>query len=140
MAGFLAKLFGSTTVAEKAADTVSGAVKTGFGMLDNAFYTDQEKATNALEGTKTWLEIQKVIAGENSLRSITRRVIAWAFVGEFLLVLNVCLICVLFKPDKVKDVVSIVSAFQLGWIVLTIVAFYFGTYGLGQLFQSRKKE
>jgi hypothetical protein len=137
--GFWGTLFGSTAVVEKAADTVSTAVKTGFGMLDNAFYTDQEKAADSREGMKIWLEIQKVIAGENSLRSITRRVIAWAFVAQFLLALNVCLVCVLFWSDKVDDVISVISAFQLGWIVLTIVAFYFGTYGIGQMLGGKKK-
>jgi len=137
--GFWGKLFGSTTVVEKAADTVSTAVTTGFGMLDNAFYTDQEKAADAKDATRIWLEIQKVIASENSLRSITRRIIAWAFVAQFLLALNVCLICVLFWTSKVDAVISVISAFQLGWIVLTIVTFYFGTYGIGQLLGGKKK-
>lgn len=136
---FWGKLFGSTTVVETAADTVSTAVKTGFGMLDSAFYTDQEKAADAKDATRIWLEIQKVIAGENSLRSITRRIIAWAFVAEFLLAFNVGLFCALFFESKVEKVVSIVAAFQLGYIVLAIVTFYFGTYGIGQLLGGKKK-
>ncbi len=138
--GFLGKLFGSATVVEKAADTVSTAVKTGFGMLDNAFYTDQEKAADSREGMKIWLEIQKVLAGENSLRSITRRIIAWAFVAEFLLAFNVGLVCALFFEAKVEKVVAIAATFQLGYIVLTIVAFYFGTYGIGQLLNKKGQE
>jgi len=134
----LMSLFGTKKVIENVASAVSGAVGEN-GLIDNAFFTDQEKAQMGLEAGKLWLDVQKVLAGENSLRSITRRVIAWAFVAEFLLALNVCLVCVLFWPNKVDPVISVISAFQLGWIVLTIVAFYFGTYGIGQLISGKKK-
>ncbi|GAI69805.1 unnamed protein product, partial [marine sediment metagenome] len=85
----LLSIFGSAKVVNTVADTV----KTGVKMLDDAFYTEQERAVQAGKMVDAWIEMQKTIAKENSIQSITRRILAWGVMGSFLfLVLFACFV------------------------------------------------
>jgi len=130
----LMSIFGSV----KVVDTVADTVKSGIEMLDEAFYTDQEKAADAGKIMDTWLEIQKAIAQENSIRSITRRILAWAVMGLFLiLVLAACIIWK-FDPAWAEYIKNIIIETQLMYLAMIIGFFYFGSYGLSTLIKKRK--
>jgi hypothetical protein len=125
----LTTLFGTPKVVNTVADTV----KAGVGMIDEAFYTDQEKAQNALKTWDVWLNIQKTTAQENSIRSVTRRILAWMIIGVFLLlVVSACGLYYWF-PEWSAYIGTTISETQLGWLVLAVGTFYFGTYGIGTL-------
>ena len=108
-------IIGGSNAAEK-------TIETGAKMLDNAFYTDQEKATNHNKILDWFLEYQKATAPQN----ISRRIIALMIVGLWCAMVATGLL--LYKIDKdycdfiftqLKDVVM--NPF------LTIIAFYFLT-------------
>lgn len=124
----LSKFFGTP----KLVDTAADAVKTGVGMLDNAFYTDQEKAADAHKMVETWIKIQETTASENSIRSITRRVLAWIIMGAFISL--VIFACGAWKidpawADYIKQMLVDTS---LGYLALIVGFFYFGSYAVGQ--------
>lgn len=126
--GLLGTLFGTP----KVVDTVADTVKSGVGMLDNAFYTDQEKAVDGQKIMDLWLEIQKTTASENSIRSITRRVLAWVIMGTYVLI--VLAACVIWKFDSgwAKYILSLLTETNLSYLALIVGFFYFGSYAVGQ--------
>lgn len=124
--GILGTLFGMPKVVGTVADTVLG----GMTMLDEAFYTEQEKAENAVKVMDTWLKIQGAIADENSIRSITRRILAWFIMGTFLfLVVSACVIW-RFNPEWAEYIKTMLIDSQVGYLAMIIGFFYFGSYGL----------
>lgn len=126
--GILGSLFGNA----KVVDTVADTVKSGVGMLDNAFYTDQEKAADAGKMMDTWLKIQQTTAGENSIRSITRRVLAWVIMGVYVVI--VLFACVVWKFDAAWAgyIKGILTETNLSYLALIVGFFYFGSYAVGQ--------
>ena len=137
--GFISSIFGSGRAIEAVSNVVEGALGKE-GLLDNAFFTDQEKSQVGLEGARIWLEVQKTLASENSIRSITRRIMAWAVLGNFLLVLNtgiVLLIC--GKTSIVEAIQRFVIDMKFAWMAVTVVAFYFLYYGAKKLLDDKKE-
>ena len=131
--GFLTTLFGTPKIVNTVADTV----KSGVGMLDNAFYTDQEKSEMNLKTGELWLRIQETTAGENSIRSITRRILAWMIMGSFIFLIICGCVIWKFDPEWAEYIKQIVVSSDLGYLALIIGFFYFGSYGLGGML-SRK--
>ena len=122
----------------KIVSTVADTVKSGVSMLDNAFFTDQEKSAASIKFTELWLAIQKATANENSIKSVTRRILAWGIMGTFLfLILSACAIYkfdpawAIFIKDSIKDT-------QLGWLVVAVGVFYFGYYAVSNMRKNEK--
>jgi len=132
--GILSSIFGTP----KVIDTVAETVKSGVGMLDNAFYTEQEKAANNAKMMDLWLEIQKTTASENSIRSITRRYLAWVVMGTYVLI--VLMACVVWKSDPAwaEYILSLLTKTNLSYLALIVGFFYFGSYAIGQYIGGKK--
>jgi hypothetical protein len=132
--GILSSIFGTPKVIDAVADTV----KSGVGMLDNAFYTEQEKAANNAKMMDLWLEIQKTTASENSIRSITRRYLAWVVMGTYVLI--VLMACVVWKSDPAwaEYILSLLTKTNLSYLALIVGFFYFGSYAIGQYIGGKK--
>jgi len=115
----------------KVIETVADTVKSGMTMWDNSNFTDQEKAANVLKMTDAWLEIQKATAGENSLKSITRRWLACGILFNFLLLVNIGVSLILIgKTEKVTSLKDFIIDTNMGWMALSVVIFYFGYYAV----------
>ena len=120
---------GTTKVADAAADTI----KTGTSMLDNAFFTDQERAVAAQKFTETWLSIQDKIVSENSLSSITRRVLAYMVMGTFLgLIIFACMIWK-WDPEWSAYVLHVLRETEIGVLAVAVGTTYFVYYGYQQI-------
>jgi len=132
--GILSSIFGTP----KVIDTVAETVKSGVGMLDNAFYTEQEKAANNAKMMDLWLEIQKTTASENSIRSITRRYLAWVVMGTYVLI--VLMACIVWKLDPAwaEYILSLLTKTNLSYLALIVGFFYFGSYAIGQYIGGKK--
>lgn len=116
----------------KVIETAAEVVKSGASMLDNAFYTDQEKATNQTKMVDVWLKLQMLWANDNSVSASARRLIALLVYSAFLFL--VMFACVVYKWDKewATFILKTIIDIQLGWIVATITAAFFGLYGVGK--------
>jgi len=120
---------GTTKVADAAADTI----KTGASMLDNAFFTDQERAAAFQKFTETWLSIHEKIASENSLSSITRRILAYMIMGTFLG--QVIFACLIWKWDPAWSayVLHVLKETEIGVLAVAVGTTYFVYYGYKQV-------
>jgi len=81
----------------------------------------------------TWLTIQKATANENSIRSVTRRILAWFIMGTFILM--VLSACVIWKIDSAwaEYIKTMMVDSQIGYLAMIVGFFYFGSYGIGTL-------
>lgn len=111
--------------------TGADIVKSGMGLVDNAFYTEQEKAKNYKELTEIAMKHDQMAwADNNTARSITRRWIACSITFVFLLAVLVLGIVYMipalsYAEDGLKFIIQMVD--QPFTIVLS---FYFGTHAI----------
>ncbi len=134
--GWLSTILGTPKIVSTVADTV----KSGVGMLDNAFYTDQEKATNGLKMQDLWLKIQQAIANENSIKSVTRRILAWGIVCLFLfLILAACAVWKL-DPNWAEYIKGMIIETKLMYLTMIVAFFYFGYWGVSNIIKAKKEE
>ena len=121
--------------AGKAVDVGLDLVTSGAKGIDAMFYTDEEKAENKAKMLPVLMDhalaMNKATVGESSIRSITRRVIAFAVLAVFDLFVLIGLGYTLWgKHAVVNDVIRLAQSCMLPQITLTVIFFYFGYYGL----------
>ena len=133
--GWLSTILGAPKIVTTVADTV----KSGVGMLDNAFYTKQEKAENAVKMQDVWLKIQQVIVAENSIRSVTRRILSWGIICLFLfLILAACAIWK-FDPKWAEYIKDTIIETKLTYLAMIVGFFYFGYWGVSNIIKAKKE-
>jgi hypothetical protein len=124
--GIWATLFGSPKAVE---DITSGIINAG----DALVYTAEEKATF----TK---EVLFKLQDQWMPRAISRRLIAFMITAVFCIFMLTSLVFACFKqPEIVQAIINTAKAFQLGWLQITIVVFYFGYYGFKMQQEKPKK-
>lgn len=126
--GFLSFLKSS----EKALDIVDKGTNGVIAGMDKLFFTNEEKSEASLKVTEAHLKLVEATAGENSKRSITRRILAVMIMGSFLALLLFGAVIHRWDPEWSKHVLVCASA--LSTLSLTIGIFYFGTYGIKSIF------
>lgn len=108
----------------KAAEKVLDASIRG---LDALVFTDEERAELNKQLGAQWLELQKVIGNESSIRSVTRRVIACAIIFPFIALVIAAAIAYPYSASYAAFLVSLAES-KFGWLVLGVGGFYFGPY------------
>lgn len=125
--GWLGKLFGSDKALESGAKIAEQATSGIISGIDKAWYTKEERAQDA---TKVLLSLQD----QFTPRSISRRILAFSFCFCFCASFTISLVfACLDKTHIVNNIINLVKAYQLGWITVTIVVFYFGNYLVDKL-------
>ena len=116
-------IFGSNP--DKVLDMASGVG----GFIDETFYTDQEKSEASFKLLDFKLKWLNATQGQN----LARRYCAIAFGLNFILTFQICVMVVLYgfftgtdTTAVIDNIISLVASFQLGWIMLTIIGFYYG--------------
>lgn len=121
-------IFGAPEMVTAAANTV----KSGMDMLDKAFYTQEEKAENAVKYVDVWLKLQMILANDNSIAACIRRYIAVSVISAFLFM--VVFAAMIWKVDKEWSafVLKVIIDGYLGYLVLGITSTMFTFYGIGK--------
>ncbi len=114
--GLLKTLFGGS----KNAETI---ITKGAELLDNAFYTKQEKAENKKSLWGLWIEYQKATSGQN----LARRVIALMVVGVYLFLILFAVAVLPFIP-KWSEMIFVILRETLMKPFLLVIGFYFATH------------
>lgn len=124
----------------------SEIVKSGINAIDAMVFTDQEKAGNALEIGKQklrWgdlaLKSVEVAQGESTMRSMSRRYLAWgvfslgAFLTLYSLFMRTLAVFWIKYSEELKEVaLHSLKLLQIWWpIILAAGVFYFGAHLLG---------
>lgn len=106
--GILSKILGSDTIISK-----------GLELIDDAFESDEERRESK---TKTKIDLLTAYAPFK----VAQRYIALMFTGTFLSCFFLVLGMTLFGNGETAEVIQVMDAFKVDWIMTTIVLFYFG--------------
>ena len=105
--GILSKILGTGDVIGK-----------GFDLIDSMHTSDEEEIA-AKSKAKTDL------LGAYAPFKVAQRYLALMYSITYLVCFFIVLICTLKGVGDTDEVVAVMDAFKIGWIALTIVAFYF---------------
>lgn len=134
--GFWGWLTGVKT-ANKAMDTINNVTDHVASGLDKLFFTDQERAQISMETAQLHLKLIETTMNESSIRSITRRVLAWAIMLIFLLLIISCAGVWKFDQEWAKFIFQ--CAGQLYELVLLVAFFYFGYFAVSSVVRKVKE-
>ena len=130
--GFFSSIFGAKEV-----------VQEGLKMIDEAFYTDEEKAQDSVKllEKKSELKIKQLEAYHPYKK--TQRFLALSFVLVFLFIMLNGILAQLYGVVEIKNVenaLNFANKMWLGEIVLIIVTFYFGGGAVEGILDKRKQK
>lgn len=112
-----------------AADKVLDATIAG---IDKLVYTDEEKAEARKALLDNWLDLQKTLGEETSIRGVTRRILACVYSGTYVFLTLAAVGVWKFDPEY-ADFMWDIAQGTYGTITLTVAAFYFGPYFIQKL-------
>ena len=130
--GFLSFLTGSSKAMDTAGNVVDGAI----AGIDKLWFTDEEKSEASGKVLEIVLERARIAQGESSVRSMTRRLVALTFCMPFV-VMSLFAIAV-YRFDKEWAVFALSVAVSWKYIMVTIVLWFFGSYGVGYILDKKK--
>lgn len=119
-------LFGGSGRAEKETNNAMEIAKGIGGFIDEQNFTPEEAAKmHAANQAALHAHIQAT-QNENSVRSVTRRYLAWSIMGTsiFLLLLSVILLG-FDQKELVKDIKELYIAYKFDWLTIAVGSFYF---------------
>ena len=111
--GILGSIFGTPEI-----------IKGGINLIDKAFNTEQEKAEHHIKLLNAYAPFK-----------LAQRYISFVFLFNFSLSFWILFLMSIFDLN-ITFPLEVVEAFSIGWVMLTIVLFYFG----GGTIESLKKE
>jgi len=134
--GFWTWFTGAKT-AEKALDTVDNLTNKVAGGLDQLFFTDQEKAEISVETMRMHLALIQATQTESSIRSITRRMVAWGIMGTFMWLIIFSGIIWHWDQGWAKYLLELAK--QIYELVLMVGFFYFGYFAVSSVVKKVKE-
>lgn len=125
--GWFRTLFGGAGAAEKVLDVATDTIRGVGTWIDEKTLTDEERIKFTLEAGRAQLELIKTTADENSIRSVTRRWLAWGIAANTFALLWVGVGFAIAGRDVIVDkILALADAFSLGWAFVSVIVFYFG--------------
>lgn len=113
---------------DAAAKVLDGAVRG----LDALVYTDEEKAEMRKKLGDQWVEVNKILTEETTVRSVTRRIMAVSIVFPFVGLITAAAIAWPFNQEYSKFLLGLADG-NFGFMALGVAAFYFGPYMMGYM-------
>jgi hypothetical protein len=113
----------------KASDKVLDALVKGG---DKLILSEEERLDYGKDAGKLWLKIQEATRDENSVRSVTRRLIALITISVFSKLCIGAAVMFHFDQEYARFLLEIAES-KYGWLVIGIGGFYFGPHMLGRL-------
>lgn len=110
---------------KRADQLVDGTIKG----IDALFFTKEEKAQQSIKVADAQVEYLKTTLSENTARSLTRRYLALAIIGVFLLLLISAGVAYPFNQDYAHFLFELVGS--LNTLVMMVAGFFFGAYMIG---------
>ena len=117
------------TKSDKVIETGADLIKMGASGIDKLFYTDEEKAEAGRKVMDQVLEMNRIANEESSIRSITRRAIAWVIIGIFCIFsISALVVTLMGKTAITASILQLMGTLSLPMITLAVVVFYFGNH------------
>jgi hypothetical protein len=105
----------------------SKTVQKGLEALDNMNLAPEERVQYALE---FWKRMQD----ENSIRSVTRRLLAWGIVGTFLVLVLMCAVVWRWDKEWAEHLLKLIKG-PMSTPTSAVVICYFGYYGIKKVIE-----
>jgi len=118
-------------------EAATTALKAGIAGIDMLVLTQEEHIKYQKELADTWNQTQKAIQEETSIRSVTRRILAFMTMGSFVALVLSAAVVYKFDAAYSKFLLELAEG-QFGWLVMGVATFYFGPM-LGRVFGGEKK-
>lgn len=126
---FWTKLLTGAPAVDKVAATIQESAKSTFGLIDDAFHTDEEKSAAKAEALKMYSELIKQTTQESTgtaearrwfLQTITNFMMALALIG---------IVAECAGYPRVAEIIGkYVVDWQFGWAFVAAVGFYYLTH------------
>jgi sterol desaturase/sphingolipid hydroxylase (fatty acid hydroxylase superfamily) len=123
--------------ATKGKDTATSIIQGTLAGIDKLVLTDEERLDAARDTMKILTEHHKALANENTSRSITRRIIAVAFIATYLTLMIAG--CIIWQVNPEYSNFTFSVAVSLNKPVMLIIIFYFGYYAVANVVKARKE-
>lgn len=128
----------------KVIDTGLDLIQSGAKGIDAMFYTKEEQAQDRAKASASIIahavEMNKMANEEQSIRSITRRLLAVGIVFNSVMVFDYCIYLLQTgKEQLVTKILQLVGAWGMDNALLAVVIFYFGYYGASKIVSNFKK-
>ena len=127
-------LFGGGDAGMVAHSDVMTVAKGVGNWIDEQQFTPQEQSAANAQNLQLVLKAVELTRDENSTRSVTRRVLAWAIMGSFLAAFWLAVILTYLAHVPIKPLLEIMDTFMLAELALAVGSFYF----MVSLVRSRK--
>lgn len=130
---FLGRLLGSEAIVEGA-----------FKGIDEAFYTDQEKAEDGAKRAQAKGDWYLRYLEATTTSALARRILAFMLVGHFMFVstiwLGIAAFAIYNPSEEIASLAELLWAFieKFATMVMLILAFYFGPQQFGKLIEAWK--
>lgn len=121
-------IFGWLFSGGKAADKVLDGAVAG---IDKIFHTSEEKADALQALAENWLELQKALGEETTIRSVTRRFLALLLVIPYVLLVLAAAVAYFFSEAAATFLFQVVEGY-FGVLVVMVAGFYFGPPMIGR--------
>ena len=126
--GWFATLFGTAAGASTAVDLAADSVRGVGKWIDEQKFTEQEKAEQYLKAADMYIEMLKTVQAESGIRSVTRRIMAWAILCVFLFLVLYGIAWYRFDPGYAEFILTVATESMLGELTLGVSVFYFGAH------------
>lgn len=121
---WITNLFGGVEQTGKILDKAADGIYNG---LDKLIYTDEEKADALAKGRELFMEFAKVANDQNSIRSVTRRWLAFSVVGPCMVFYTGSVVFRLFGMVEESNFTVQAANNIMPWAG-GVLAFYFGPH------------
>lgn len=112
-------------------DTATKVLDAGIAGIDALILTEEERLTMQAKLGDHWLETQKALQDESTIRSVTRRVLSWVVMGSYTLLVLAAAVAYGFDADYGKFLLDLADG-KFGFLVVMVGGFYFGPHMLGR--------
>lgn len=123
---------GTPKVVDAVSESATTIVKTGTSMLDNAFYTDQERAAAQEKMVGIWLKLQELLANDSGVSAIARRAVAFLITVTFCSILLFAVAIWRYSQEWAAFALKVATDTYLGEAFLAVCIFFFGMYAFGK--------
>jgi hypothetical protein len=126
---FLARFFAGGKTAETVAATVQDSAKATFSLIDNAFYTDQEKAEHKAKAMDIYADLIKTTTQESTGTAAARRWFLMVITSYTLTAATCCIVLTMMGNSAGAAIIKqIISEFWIGEAFASAVSFYYLTH------------
>jgi len=112
-------------------DAAAKVLDAGIKGVDALVFTEEEKTEAKQKLLSQWVDLQKSMGEETTVRSVSRRIIAMLLIVPFVLLIMMSAVAFPFNEVYAKFLLELASG-NFGFMAMGVAAFYFGPYMLGR--------